>query len=122
MRGALSPPLRDQVSDLAADRLAGMSVTGDLEGVVAAGDPRESGVRASRDDTLEGGRGEDLLDGGPGRDRLNGGFGEDSLSGGSGDDVLTSLGGGRDEVNCGPGNDRVIADRSDTVINCERRG
>lgn len=73
-------------------------------------------------DTLEGGRGEDLLDGGPGADKLNGGFGDDLLEGGSGNDVITAVGGGRDTIDCGPGNDRVMADRTDIVENCERRG
>jgi Ca2+-binding RTX toxin-like protein len=79
-------------------------------------------VGGSGTDTIEGGRGADLLDGGPGDDRLNGGFGEDSLSGGSGNDKIVSLSGGRDTINCGPGNDRVIKDRSDIAINCERVG
>nr|MBA3748414.1 hypothetical protein [Solirubrobacterales bacterium] len=74
----------------------------------------------SGNDTIEGGRGEDLLDGGPGNDRLNGGFGDDSLSGGSGNDTIVALSGGRDTINCGPGDDRVIKDRSDIAINCER--
>ncbi|MEA2223796.1 MAG: hypothetical protein QOH83_2172, partial [Solirubrobacteraceae bacterium] len=71
-------------------------------------------------DTLEGARGEDLLDGGPGNDKLNGGFGDDSISGGSGNDAIVALGGGRDTIDCGPGNDRVIADKTDTLKNCEQ--
>jgi Ca2+-binding RTX toxin-like protein len=76
----------------------------------------------SGNDTIEGNRGEDLLDGGPGNDHLNGGFGDDSLSGGSGNDTIVALSGGRDTINCGPGNDRVIKDRNDSAINCERTG
>ncbi|MDX6683791.1 MAG: hypothetical protein QOG94_3830, partial [Solirubrobacteraceae bacterium] len=79
-------------------------------------------VGGSGNDTVEGGRGDDLLDGGPGNDHLNGGFGEDSLSGGSGNDTITSLAGGRDTINCGAGNDRVIKDRTDVAVNCERIG
>jgi Ca2+-binding RTX toxin-like protein len=79
-------------------------------------------VGSGGNDTLEGGRGQDLLDGGPGNDRLNGGFGEDSLSGGSGNDRLVGVGGGRDTIDCGSGTDTVIADKSDVVKNCEKRG
>jgi len=56
------------------------------------------------------------------RARLNGGFGEDNLSSGSGNDTIIALSGGRDTINCGPGNDRVIKDRSDIAVNCERTG
>jgi Ca2+-binding RTX toxin-like protein len=101
-----------------ADRLYGGSGNDGLYGR-GGSDVLDGGDGA---DTLEGGRGEDLLDGGPGGDHLNGGFGNDLLNGGGGNDVITAVGGGRDTIDCGPGNDRVIADRTDSVVNCERKG
>jgi hypothetical protein len=91
------------------------------------------------DDKLIGGTGNDLLTGGAGDDRLNGDAGDDRLKGGNGNDTLTpgagkdrvEAGGGhdtisardgaRDTIDCGAGRDKVVADRNDTVRNCERR-
>ena len=79
-------------------------------------------IGSGGNDTLEGGRGEDLLDAGPGNDRLNGGFGNDSLDGGPDNDRIVAVGGGKDKIDCGSGTDTVIADKSDVVKNCEKRG
>ena len=91
------------------------------------------------DDKLIGGTGNDLLNGGGGDDRLNGDAGDDRLKGGNGNDTLTpgagkdrveggggedkisARDGARDTIDCGAGRDKVVADRNDTVRNCERR-
>ena len=91
------------------------------------------------DDKLIGGTGNDLLNGGAGDDRLNGDAGDDRLKGGNGNDTLTpgagkdrveggggddkisARDGARDTIDCGAGRDKVVADRNDTVRNCERR-
>ena len=57
----------------------------------------------------------------PGDDRVRGGRADDTLNGGQGNDRITSVDGVRDVVRCGPGlHDRVVADRRDRVVGCER--
>ena len=86
------------------------------------GDRGSDQVRAAPgDDRVRGGRGDDTLNGGSGRDRMFGGAGADVLVGGPGNDRITSVDGVRDVVRCGPGlHDRVVADRRDRLVGCER--
>lgn len=89
-------------------------------------------------DTIRGGNGNDVVDGGAGRDRLygergndrlvggsgndvlDGGVGRDRIDGGAGNDVIYARDRARDVVRCGTGRDRVVADRSDVLVGCER--
>lgn len=54
-----------------------------------------------------------------GDDVINGGPGNDRISAGRGRDTIRVDGRGRDRVDCGPGVDHVVADRSDSLRNCE---
>jgi Ca2+-binding RTX toxin-like protein len=129
--GALGDRLRGLAGD---DRLAGLA--GDDCLIGGAGDDRLTG--GGEHDRLTGGDGSDRVSGGPGKDRLAGGAGKDRLASGAGSDRLAGGagrdrlvgGGGNDRINshdgraetvtCGRGNDRVVADRTDTLIGCER--
>ena len=80
-------------------------------------------------DVIYGGRGLDVLRGGGGRDRIYGGRGADRIFGGPGADVIDAGpyhdriradDGTRDVVRCGEGTDRVVADRADKLVDCER--
>ena len=80
-------------------------------------------------DVIYGGRGLDVLRGGGGRDRIYGGRGADRIVGGPGADVIDAGpyhdriradDGTRDVVRCGEGTDRVVADRADKLVDCER--
>jgi len=42
--------------------------------------------------------------------------------GGSADDTIVAVGGGIDRIDCGPGRGRVIKDRADAAVRCERTG
>jgi hypothetical protein len=53
-------------------------------------------------------------------DRLNGGFDPDCHRGWQGDDTIVTVGGGIDRIDCGHG--RVIKDRADVAVRCERTG
>ena len=99
------------------DRLIGNVGDDDVRG-----DRGRDQVRAGPGvDRVRGGRGDDTLNGGSGRDRMFGGAGADVLVGGAGNDRITSVDGVRDVVRCGPGlHDRVVADRRDRVVGCER--
>lgn len=85
--------------------------------------------RAGRD-WLDGGAGGDRLYGGTGADRLlgrsgadlvAGGAGEDLVDAGAGDDLVLARDGVAEVVQCGRGTDRVLADRRDRLLRCERR-
>ena len=99
------------------DRLIGNVGDDDVRG-----DRGRDQVRAGPGvDRVRGARGDDTLNGGSGRDRMFGGAGADVLVGGAGNDRITSVDGVRDVVRCGPGlHDRVVADRRDRVVGCER--
>lgn len=108
-----------------ADRLNGTAFGDALYGL--AGNDVISGF--GQNDCLLGGAGNDRLFGGLGNDRLVGGLGNDTLTGGPGtdvfvagpgNDVLNARDGRLETVNCGPGVDRVLADRNDRLIGCER--
>jgi Ca2+-binding RTX toxin-like protein len=75
---------------------------------------------AGRDD-LAGGDGRDRLWGGRGNDQLEGGGGRDRYFAGSGDDLVLSRDRHAEVIRCGAGTDRVVADRQDRLIGCERR-
>ena len=77
-----------------------------------------TGTRSA--DALTGSAGSDSIKGLDGADRLFGGAGADCLQGGRGNDTIDG-GPGKDRIDCGPGRDRVVADRGDSVRNCERR-
>ena len=70
-------------------------------------------------DTLLGGAGADRIFGGSGNDVVTGGGGADHLWGGRGSDTINAVDGERDYIDCGPGRDRAVADRFDSVVNCE---
>ena len=77
-------------------------------------------------DRINGGRGNDDARGGAGNDRIKGGKGTDTIDGGTGADRLNAKGDGRkrpgDSVDCGApgdGRDVVLADRNDTVEDCD---
>ena len=81
------------------------------------------------DDDLVGTFGNDCILGLAGADTLNGKKGNDFLSGGDGLDTLVTdngidylVGGpGRDKLNAGKGKDICVIDRTDNVVNCEKR-
>jgi hypothetical protein len=71
-------------------------------------------------DVLSGGKGNDTISGGAGNDRITAGPGRNKVSGGAGNDRINVRNHKRDIVNCGAGRkDRVIADKRDTLHNCE---
>ena len=91
------------------------------------------------DDDIRGDRGSDQVRAAPGDDRVRGGRGDTRSTvavGATGcpvapgptcssaaraNDRITSVDGVRDVVRCGPGlNDRLVADRRDRVVGCER--
>jgi Ca2+-binding RTX toxin-like protein len=73
-------------------------------------------------DTLTGGSRADTIDGEGGNDTITGGGSADFLYGGPGNDTINARDGKADTIDCGPGSDRVIADKSDSVTNCELKG
>ncbi len=90
------------------DRLRG---TGDSERIVGRGG----------DDRIKGRGGDDCVSGSSGDDRVNGGRGKDQITGGKGKDRIRSRDGRRDVVRCGAGRDRVVADKRDKLIGCEKK-
>ena len=72
------------------------------------------------DDWATGGDGNDRIYLGSGDDLARPGLGTDIVKGGTGDDVIYARDGERDTIDCGPGKDRVIADKIDRMVNCER--
>jgi hypothetical protein len=128
------PPAADGPSPLGALAAPPRSAALVLRGTTRA--DRLNGGRG--DDRLSGGAGDDVLRGGVGRDTLAGGTGRDRLLGGSGADRLVGgrhrdavlAGSGNDRIeardrvsetiDCGPGFDRVVADRRDRLVRCER--
>jgi len=123
------------VGDAGADLLRGDHGSDALEGGAGA----DSLLGQKHSDVLRGGAGDDWLDGGENGDRLDGGAGRDVLVGGAGGDRLVDTAGGarvegggghdvisvrnrrRDVVRCGAGRDSVVADRTDRLVDCERR-
>jgi hypothetical protein len=71
-------------------------------------------------DTLAGNGGADQIFGNAGKDTISGGAGADRIYAGDGNDTVRVVGGGRDTVDCGAGTDTVHADRTDTLVNCEK--
>ncbi|RFB93271.1 hypothetical protein B5K08_13385 [Rhizobium leguminosarum bv. trifolii] len=86
---------------IAADALAGSTVTGTDGDDVITGTPDN--------DTLDGGAGNDQLFALEGDDTLVGGDGVDSLFGNDGDDFVSG-GGGDDQLDGGAGNDQIFDD------------
>ena len=74
-------------------------------------------------DRLSGLEGNDLICGGKGRDTIRGGAGKDRLRGQTGNDILLSRDRRpiRERVDCGRGFDRVVRDRLDRLVGCEKR-
>jgi hypothetical protein len=72
-------------------------------------------------DVLISGPAGDLLNGDFGDDKLTGGGGGDSLYGSDGKDTISAVDGAYDDLRCGFGTDRVLVDRVDTYLGCERR-
>jgi Ca2+-binding RTX toxin-like protein len=117
----------DCVFGLAADDLLNGGSGADLlDG--AAGDDRLNG--GAGDDVLVGGNGSDVMNGAAGNDKLNAGNGNDELTPSAGKDIVNGQGGNdtirardgaKDTIDCGAGRDKVVADRQDSVRNCERR-
>jgi uncharacterized repeat protein (TIGR01451 family) len=70
-------------------------------------------------DVLEGAGGDDFLIGESGADSLTGGPGFDSLDGGDDNDSIQSRDGEADGVFCGGGTDVVVADLTDSTLDCE---
>src|SRR3954451_15941500 len=75
----------------------------------------------SGDDVLISGPAGDFLNGQAGNDTLVGGGGGDTLYGSDGNDRINAADGGYDDLRCGFGNDRIVIDRVDTYLACERR-
>ena len=73
------------------------------------------------DDVLTSGPAGDFLHGGPGNDTLVGNGGGDTLYGYFGRDTIDAADGGFDIVRCGTEVDRVVMDRVDQYLACERR-
>ena len=108
-----------------ADIIAGRNAPDRISGRAAAdlicGRGKGDRIKGGRGgDRLRGGPGGDSISAGPGRDVVTGGRGDDRIMGGRGADRLRG-GLGRDILDCGPGADTVIAERRDTVVDCERR-
>ena len=74
-------------------------------------------------DRLSGLEGNDLICGGKGGDTIRGGAGKDRLRGQTGNDILLSRDRRpvRERVDCGRGFDRVVRDRLDRLVGCEKR-
>lgn len=111
--GAGDDLLRGEAGD---DRLEGGSGLDTLFG--GRGD--DELVGGAGDDLLAGGDGDDRLDGGSGADVIDAGTGLNRIDGGEGGDDISSWNGRRETVRCGPGTDRVLADRADRLVGCER--
>lgn len=72
------------------------------------------------DDLVTAAGGDDVIDAGAGADTVHPGTGRDLVRGRGGNDRILAADGERDVIACGAGSDRVIADRVDRLIDCER--
>jgi Ca2+-binding RTX toxin-like protein len=121
---------RGQVSDLTEYR-ADLAFKPVLKAPVQVGTRRADVMTGTKydeeirglggNDTLRGLGGRDKLSGGAGNDRITGGAGKDAVDAGAGRDTVYARDGRAETVRCGSGRDRVKADKSDTLIGCERR-
>jgi Ca2+-binding RTX toxin-like protein len=98
------------------DRLSGEGDSDVLSG--GAGDDRLDGGAMA--DKLVGGAGNDVLVGGAGNDIIGDSSGANRVDAGTGNDSIDVRNGRRDVVRCGKGRDRVVADRGDKLISCEK--
>jgi RTX calcium-binding nonapeptide repeat (4 copies) len=70
-------------------------------------------------DLVSGGAGGDLLFGGAGDDLLSDGLGSNTIEAGMGNDRVFARDSIADTIDCGEGDDGAVADRKDSVVNCE---
>jgi Ca2+-binding RTX toxin-like protein len=91
-------------------------------GVALGEDGADLLTGSALDDALAGGAGPDTMSGGAGADVLRGGTGVDAFDGGPGDDLLDSADRRPELVVCGEGEDTAVADGSDVLVGCEKRG
>jgi uncharacterized repeat protein (TIGR01451 family) len=70
-------------------------------------------------DRIYGLAGRDAIYGGPGTDTIHAGPGRDVIFGGGENDTIFAHDGEPDRVDCGAGRDTVIADPTDSLVDCE---
>jgi Ca2+-binding RTX toxin-like protein len=129
-----SPPLDDGGTGVvdansSCELLVNASVEPDLDQDLLGDDTQDDSVvvpacgytqvGTAHDDVIDGFDEGDWIRGLRGRDKLRGYAGKDCLRGGAGRDTLNG-GSGVDRLDCGGGDDVAIADRRDTVRDCER--